>query len=308
VVLIYLLTGPPGRLDTGDKIASVAALFLTAAGMVLSNSQQAVEQASVSLDAAADELAGCIRRQWERETGLRLLGHVQPMALRWRRRPDVTSATVTAEVETTSPDLDNCQDIGDLLRSSPVGRLVLLGRAGSGKTTLAMQLTLALTNSRQPGGPVPVLLSLSSWDPAEHIDLWLERRLIEEYPALTKKPKSERISVLELIQSGHIFPVLDGLDEMSATHQSRVLQNFNTILCRHRFVLTCRSDAYLNLVAEAGTALLGALVAELMPLLLNRLQNSCPLVPSITVVAGDRSSRHFTTIPADHWPRRSPRL
>src|SRR6202011_2881734 len=42
-------------------------------------------------------------------------------------------------------------------------RLVILGEPGAGKTTLAVLLTVALSEVRAPGDPVPVLLSAASW-------------------------------------------------------------------------------------------------------------------------------------------------
>jgi hypothetical protein len=41
---------------------------------------------------------------------------------------------------------------------------VSTGGAGTGKTTLAMQLLLELLANAEPAEPVPVLFSLASWD------------------------------------------------------------------------------------------------------------------------------------------------
>jgi hypothetical protein len=53
----------------------------------------------------------------------------------------------------------------------PNRRLVVIGEPGSGKTVLAILLTLGLLRVCESGGPVPVLLPVSSWDPVrERLD------------------------------------------------------------------------------------------------------------------------------------------
>jgi len=69
----------------------------------------------------------------------------------------------------------------------PSRRLVVLGRAGSGKTILALRLALDLLDPsrRRSGDPVPVVFSLGSWDPtATTLTEWLTDRLIRDHPGL----------------------------------------------------------------------------------------------------------------------------
>src|SRR5215831_14536199 len=73
----------------------------------------------------------------------------------------------------TSPDdlAGSGAELAGVLARVPTGRLVVLGEPGSGKTMLMIRLVLDLLASRPRGSQVPVLASLTSWDPAEY-GLW----------------------------------------------------------------------------------------------------------------------------------------
>ncbi len=76
-------------------------------------------------------------------------------------------------------------DFGDILDRVPTGRLVVLGHKGAGKTILLMRLILDLITRRKPGDPVPILLPLASWNPAEQdLQSWMIRWLKTERPGL----------------------------------------------------------------------------------------------------------------------------
>ncbi|MBZ4017459.1 NACHT domain-containing protein, partial [Streptomyces purpurogeneiscleroticus] len=146
-------------------------------------------------------------------------------------------------------------------------RLVLLGEPGAGKTVLAILLTLALLEHRRDhDGPVPVLLSLSSWDPrTEHVHTWMVRRLIEDYPALANTDVFGPDAPRRLVTDGRILPVLDGLDEMPAVLHGAALEALDRIDPRTPLVVTCRSAEYETAVAGSGTVLTTAAVVELEP-------------------------------------------
>ena len=65
--------------------------------------------------------------------------------------------------ETLSGQLTEAVDLYERL---PGKRLVVLGPPGSGKSVIAMTLTLALLDKWQPGLQVPVLFPVASWDPS----------------------------------------------------------------------------------------------------------------------------------------------
>ena len=72
-----------------------------------------------------------------------------------------------------------------LLDKVPTRRLVVLGEPGSGKTFLMVRLVLDLLARRGSGAPVPVLVGLASWDPADQdLHSWLAAQLVIDHRAL----------------------------------------------------------------------------------------------------------------------------
>ena len=116
-------------------------------------------------------------------------------------------------------------DLVAVLPKVPTGRLVVLGEPGAGKSMLMIRLVLDLLARRRSGGPVPVLVSLASWNPADQ-DLrgWLAAQLTVGHPALAAAaPPGEAgdTRIDALLAAGLILPVLDGLDEIHAAVRGR---------------------------------------------------------------------------------------
>jgi hypothetical protein len=261
----YLLWGPPGRLDTADKLASVGSLILAAGTLVLFMTPVGPVVVNEGRDdRVATDLGRLVERQWAREAAVRLLRRPQPLVVSWsltgmqrrlRQRLFSTGSITHGDVT----------DLADTFRRLPAGRMVVVGSAGSGKTVAALLLTLDLLASRQSGEPVPVLLSVSSWDPGEHLDRWLARQVAEEYPTLTDQRSYGPDAVARLVRAGQILPILDGLDEIPHARRVGAIAALNTVLPGRRVVLTCRHDAYAEAVLAGGTPLDGAAVIELEP-------------------------------------------
>lgn len=227
------------------------------------------------LQRAAEELAQTVRRQWAAEAEMRNLHRPQPLRLRWSstgRPVSASPAAVLGNGVVGGRPLrlrlhGGIDDIVTAFNHLPKRRLVLLGAPGAGKTVLAILLTLGLLDhQREHGGPVPVLLSLSSWDPrAEHLHAWVVRRLTEDYPALANTKIFGPEAARRLVTDGHIVPILDGLDETPTALHTAAIDAIDRLGPDHPLVLTCRSAEYEAAVATGGTRLATAAVVELDP-------------------------------------------
>ncbi|WP_405876959.1 NACHT domain-containing protein [Streptomyces sp. NBC_00005] len=134
-------------------------------------------------------------------------------------------------------------------------RLVITGEAGAGKTVLATELLLALLEMRQDTDPVPVRLSLASWDTTRSLDEWMVEQLVED-PVYDLHPDVARA----LVEHHRVLPVLDGLDEMDAEptplQRSRARAALAMLNARTHgrtpaaAVVTCRHDRYAALASQ----------------------------------------------------------
>ena len=123
-----------------------------------------------------------------------------------------------------------------MLARVPTGRLVVLGEPGSGKTMLMVRLVLDLLARRAAGGPVPILMSMASWHPADQDLLtWLGAQLLIDYPALASAAPpgvGELTQAAALLASGLVLPILDGLNELSPSLRSTAIARINDALRR----------------------------------------------------------------------------
>ncbi|MEU4160789.1 BTAD domain-containing putative transcriptional regulator [Actinoplanes sp. NPDC026670] len=200
------------------------------------------------LEAAAQTLTSAVRWQWQDEIALLQLSDPYPIPVRWSDG----SADVAA--------------VASAFQALDRRRLVVLGPAGAGKTTLAVMLTVELAARRQPGEPVPVLLALSSWEPGrEHLHAWLRRQLAEQYPMLQDQARFGPTAIADLVADRRILPVLDGLDELPAARRTAAIRALNrAVLAGDAFVLTSRAAEYRAAVAD-GEQLTAATIIEAQP-------------------------------------------
>jgi tetratricopeptide (TPR) repeat protein len=306
-----LLTWVSGHLDfiLGQEVVDWArqlgafGMALTAAGWVWQACQQWAAKAKSS-DQPAERLRARLADERAlayaaRELGKRLLieygeqerrhgvsGAVPlTVAFSSTRRPAALRGAVVGEDGTDAADVGDWRQSplqGDVHRIArvwreqvPRRRLVILGAPGAGKTVLALTLCRQLLARPEDGEPVPVLLPISSWDPAvESVAEFLVRRLAEDFPFLAER-SSAGTSVAERLvnepRTGRpgsppgawLLPVLDGLDELPAGRHGRAVTRVDDYAHDHPVVVTCRGREYSMMVVAARRVIGRAAVIEI---------------------------------------------
>ncbi|MFF4298649.1 helix-turn-helix domain-containing protein [Streptomyces vinaceus] len=231
---------------------------------------------------AAQELATEVRRRWRREEAQRRVHDPFPLPVRWEAAP--AGLTDSAEnVQRLGPgetarevDLGgDLRSLAEVYRRIPSGRLVVLGRAGSGKSVLTIRLVLDLVEAAAPHGRVPVLFSIGSWDPSTTaLRDWLTDRLLRDHPHLARRSSGGATLAAALVDTELILPVLDGFDEIAEGLRHDALDALNAT--SSPLVLTSRREEYADVVREAHAPLVWAAGIELTDLTLEDLADYLP--------------------------------
>ncbi|MCZ0987926.1 hypothetical protein BEK98_08780 [Streptomyces diastatochromogenes] len=290
----YLASGHAARkLVTGVSAFTALLAVLPALRDVLRLGRTAPEPVP-SVNQVADGLAHGVRQQWEAEAQVRRLNdpfplpvewvaadadlveswsHLRELVGDWPGQPPANSAWAVSAKGLAGKG----GEIARVFEGVPTGRLVVLGEPGAGKTVLLIRLLLALLEHRPPGGPVPVLFPLASWDPArQDLYSWMADQLTRDHPGLqtpvpadTPQP-SPGTQACALLEQRLILPLLDRLDELPEAVRARALQAINQVLpARQPLVLSSRIAEYRRaLTPPAGTTVLlnGAAGIRLLPL------------------------------------------
>lgn len=148
-----------------------------------------------ALAEVAESLARDVHSRWIREEEQRRIHDPFPLPVRWRSAPEalldhrgnISGALPGARSAPLSLDGGLAQ-VTEVYRRVPSGRLVVLGRAGSGKTVLMLRFVLDHLGSRTESDPVPVVFSIGSWDPTvTALRDWLIERLLRDHPNLAAR-------------------------------------------------------------------------------------------------------------------------
>ncbi|MEU9568306.1 NACHT domain-containing protein [Streptomyces massasporeus] len=249
----------------------------------------------VDLNTVADELAQVVRNQWDNEAAIRRLNDPYPLPVAWRAadadlvEPWALLTEVArawpggppgdpTEWPADAPGLAGADaQIGDVFtKQVPTRRLLILGPPGSGKTMLLIRLLHDLIAQRSGGGPVPVLFSLASWDPANQpLKDWLAEQLRRDHAGLRElaPPAATGVAPVDLAQalldSWLILPLLDGFDEIPPALHAIALDALNRALpAKQPLVVASRDAAYREVLTQqdAMVRLNGAAGIHLLPL------------------------------------------
>ncbi|AJT63060.1 hypothetical protein T261_1374 [Streptomyces lydicus] len=229
----------------------------------------------------AEQLAQTVAARWQREEEQRQVHDPYPLPVRWqpvaeeltdhwaniRRLP----AGGTHGPMDLSGKLD---EIVGVYRRIPSGRLVVLGRSGSGKTILTVRFVLDYLKSRGRTEAVPVIFSIGSWDPtAITFRDWLAAQLTRDHPGLAAPGPGGSSLAAALVETGRVLPVLDGFDEIAGGLRRPALEALNATTLP--LLLTSRPSEYAAAVAETDV-LTSAAAVELTDLALSDLADYLP--------------------------------
>lgn len=266
----FLLTLKDVQLSALNSIAGVTSLAIGVISLVVAVASLVVAiragRPPSSPDQARDQLRHAVLRQWDREIGIRKLRTPRPLRLTWAPSPrrNVSARVVGAPAPSGGLALRAGErpttELMRQFRDLPSRRLVVLGQTGAGKSVLAMLLTADLLTEPQDGDPVPVLLPIAGWNPAEELGTWLARRVHEEYPNVISAAGAK-----ELVGANKVMAVLDGLDEMPEALMPSALGAIDAASEGLWIVLTCRGVEYERLTTEHAP-LSRAVVVEIKPI------------------------------------------
>lgn len=157
------------------------------------------------------------------------------------------------------------EELAPWYRRLPGRRLVVLGPAGSGKSSLATLLALGLLDDAALNDPLPLVLPLGAWNPRVDLRTWMTQRLRDDYPALRNIELYGSYAADLLIEQRRVLPILDAFDEVPANLRISALQGIDRAMPPATpVVLTSRRRAYTSTVAKTGP-LRNAHVVELEP-------------------------------------------
>lgn len=233
-------------------------------------------------DQALADLATRLEADWSEEAVQREVTRPAPLRVAWcsTGRPAASRKAVLddplggdwwevplrglTDVPSSGQSATINQQIVKAFRQLPRRHMMVLGGPGGGKSAFAILLTLGLIRTRSDDEPVPVLLPINEWDPVEPIDVFVSRRLAEDYEKVLGRYGTPRQVADRLVTAKQILPVLDGLDELRASAIGSALDALDRYASTDRpLVVTCRSREYEQIVTRTGTVLATAAVVEL---------------------------------------------
>lgn len=173
------------------------------------------------------------------------LGERQPINIRrFYSTVGTTPIGAAAYKDVVVPDTEVRQTMLETFDAAD-GRLLVVGHPGVGKTTLLLQLALALLEQRPDH--IAAVLNLATWQSEfGSFDTWLDRILPLELGV-------SRALANKIRQNPSFILLLDGLDEVPADDRDSSLQAIGRYgtEAQNKFVISSRIDEYSNASKDA---------------------------------------------------------
>ena len=145
-------------------------------------------------------------------------------------------------------------------REDIVGKLLILGTPGAGKTTVLLSLAeqLLVGAIASPQTCIPIIFELSTWkNDNQPIQDWLIEQLYDLYGGDRKLRRYE-----QWLEKQVLLPLLDGLDELGMERQQKCMAKLNEFTRQYRqVVVCCRSKEFEESGIQLGN-LRGAVALE----------------------------------------------
>jgi len=196
-------------------------------------------------DNAKGALAEALLAQWQREAVRRGVLDKTPARVSLVLE-DGVGAPVSLPAPPTGSTEDYAEHIYTAYQQVRSKRLLILGDGGSGKSSAAVLLLLQILEKRTDVEPVPVLLTLASWDPSSDFSHWAANRLRENYRFLSQASYGGTAAD-RLADGNRLLLILDGFDELvlPSSGKDRALEALNKAFHANRpVVITSRASMF----------------------------------------------------------------
>jgi hypothetical protein len=220
---------------------------------------------------AADQLADQTLRSWSQQVVQRGIQTPAPARVGWRWAAEevalpmqelAASPSLVTDPSPIPSGADERSGTAPVLSSGVVtrlyedlytrlhhGRLVLMGGPGAGKTGAMILLLIEalrhrelLPHAARAHVPVPVWLTLGSWDPSlQGLRDWVTATIRRDHPYLAAREFGPT-AVNQLFDSGRIALFLDGLDEMPEGLRDQAIERLSSEAAGLRMVVTSRPE------------------------------------------------------------------
>ena len=132
-------------------------------------------------------------------------------------------------------------------------RLAIIGEPGAGKTTLLRRIAFWILENN---AGLPILISLADLQAVTQKENFLEKHLFQNWlkaalpfisPQTARVTPERKDRLVEQFNSGHVWLLLDAVDEMSVASGDRLLAIRNQLqgwIAQARIVLTCRLNVW----------------------------------------------------------------